>query len=114
MYKEDGFVVKVFDKRSSFFKTAVYELSHAGFKVGAKRVQISTWFGNCKGVKVAYQPSKLVCPECKSDLIYGLYSGNYEIVKSRASPDYLGDSWLPMDEGNGVNAWVEGHVNDFG
>lgn len=113
MYKEDGAIVKIFDKRESFFKTAVYELSHAGFKIGVERVQISTWWGNCKGVKVVYQPHKLVCPECHSDLGFSHYHGGFEIVKSRASPDYLSNMWFPLEE-DGKLVWFEDGVIDGG
>jgi hypothetical protein len=108
LYKEDGFVVKVFDKRESFFKTAVYELSHAGFKVDAKRVHVSTWFGSCTGVKVVYERRKLVCPEseCKSDLVSLWYSGNYEIVKFSKSLDFERNAWMPLVEFGKV-VWSE-------
>ena len=102
--EKDGFVMKVFDKRESYFKSALYELSHSGFKVGDKRACVSSWFGNCK-VKVDYVRRKLVCPEeaCKSEFVPLWYSGNYEIVKSPKSPDFERDSWMPlMEEGKVV------------
>lgn len=108
LFKEDGFVMKIFDKRESFFKTAAYEISHAGFKVGAKRVHVSTWWGNCTGVKVPYARHKMVCPEpeCKSDLVSLWYSGNYEIVKSSKSLDFVRNSWMPLLEDSKV-VWSE-------
>jgi len=108
LYKKDGFVMKVFDKRKSFFKTAAYELSHSGFKIGAKRVHVSTWFGSFVGVKVPYVRRKMVCPEsgCKSNLVSLWYSGNYEIVKDSKSPFYQRDSWMPLME-EGKIVWNE-------
>lgn len=106
--EKDGFVMKIFDKRESFFKTAAYELSHAGFKVGAKRVHVSTWFGNCAGAKVVYKHPKLVCPEkaCKREFVTLRYTGNFEIVKDSNSPFYERDSWMPLVE-DGKIVWNE-------
>jgi len=105
---KDGFVVRIFDKRESFFNTAAYELSHAGFKIGAKRVHVSTWFGSCKGVKVPYVRRKLVCSEleCKREFVTLRYSGKYVIVTNSKSPFYERDSWMPYME-DGKVAWNE-------
>jgi hypothetical protein len=105
---KDGFVVRIFDKRESFFNTAAYELSHSGFKVGAKRVHVSFWFGSCKGVKVPYVRRKLVCsePECKREFVTLQYSGKYVIVTNSKSPFYERDRWMSyLEEGKIV--WTE-------
>lgn len=106
---EDGFIVKVFDKRGAdrLFNTASYELSHAGFAVGSKRVHISTWSGccSCKTLKVEYVAEGVKCPECHSELVKAApYLGAYEIVKSPDSPDYEKDSWMYLCE-SGKRMW---------
>ncbi len=105
--EKDGFIVKVFDKRESIFRTAAYELSHAGYRIGAKHVSVSSWFGSCK-VKVDYVRRKMLCPEeaCKSEFVPVFYSGDYEIVKSPKSPDFERDSWMSYLE-DGKIVWNE-------
>ena len=97
---KDGFVNKIFEKRENFYKTAVYELSHAGFKIGVKHVVPSSWYGSCKGVKVEYKRRKLVCPEeaCKREFVKIGYSGNRVIVTNPKSPSYVSDGWTPYVE----------------
>jgi hypothetical protein len=104
----DGFIMKVFDNRENFYKTAVYELSHSGFKIGVKRVCVSSWFGSCKGVKVEYKRRKLICPEeaCKREFVTIGYSGNRVIVTNPKSPYYVSDGWTPYME-DGKVVWHE-------
>jgi hypothetical protein len=112
--REDNFIVKVFSKRGgdeSIFSTALYELGHAGFEANTKHVHIVTWFGNCspRRFKADYQSRQMVCPEveCKSPLVRHIYTGSkYEIVKSRLSPEYKMDEWLPILE-DGKVVWSE-------
>jgi hypothetical protein len=112
--REDNFIVKVFSKRDdniSVFRTALYELGHAGFESNTKHVHIVTWVGDCspRRFKAGYQSQQMLCPEeaCKSVLVRHVYSGTkYEIVKSRSLPDYKMDDWLSVVE-DGVVVWKE-------
>ncbi len=101
--EKDGFIVKVFDKRGNdrIFSTALYELSHAGFKLDCERVHIVTWFGDCsyRKLKVEIEPEPLVCPECKSELVKAApYCGSLDVVKDPLSPFYRRDCWMPLCE----------------
>jgi hypothetical protein len=45
-FLKDGYVVKVLGKRKTVFGTAWYQLHHATIRLGIKRFQSVTWFGN--------------------------------------------------------------------
>ncbi len=114
LFKDDGFIVKIFSKRVSVFNTCMYELSHAGFEANTKHVHIVTWIGNCspRRFKGDYEPKHMVCPEseCQTRLVPLYYSGTkYKIVKSRSSPDYQRNNWLPLVE-DGKVAWSEAGI----
>jgi hypothetical protein len=104
----DGFIMKVFDKREDFFNTAAYELSHSGFKIGSKRIRVSSWYGKHARAKIEYVRRRMLCPEeaCRSEFVPVMYSGGYEIVKSSKSPDFERNSWMPYMENNKV-VWNE-------
>jgi hypothetical protein len=69
--EQDGFVVRVMDKRISVFWTAAYQLDHSAIRVGAKRANVVRWFGVCSYRKLKVTPlmrHKLVCPLCGEEL----------------------------------------------
>jgi len=64
--RRSGWIFKVFDKRKSVFGTAVYQLSHAAFKIDSKRHNVVRWFGVCsyRKLKVKAKRFKRGCPLC--------------------------------------------------
>jgi len=84
LYRENGYIVKVFDERITIFGTAWYQLNHSSYKVGVKRFHIATWFGNCsyRKLKVTPKMRKEVCPICQHDLVEILYFGSKSLSLS--------------------------------
>jgi hypothetical protein len=75
---------------------------------------VVTWFGNCsyRRLKVTYEVRKMVCPLCQHDLEDGVYSGGKAFTKDKNAPDYVRDSWMPLEE-DGVVVW-SAHPEDGG
>ena len=90
-FAENGYLVKVHDKRKTVFGTAHYQLNHATIKYGIKRFHVVTWFGSVsyrmfKGVKLK---SEKVCPVCQEEMHKCAYVGKQHIVKDVGDPDYV-------------------------
>ncbi len=115
--KTDDCIVKIFGERKSIFKTAVYQLSHAGLKVNAVRPHIVTWYGNVAPtkMKMVYEVEKAVCPVCKIVLVNALYFGSREDVLNTDDTKlgFKQNLWSPMNEGNG-DVWCKGDKTDVG
>jgi hypothetical protein len=90
-YEKDRCIVKVLDERKTVFGTAWYQLHHATIRLGIKRFQSVTWFGNMgyrklKGVKLK---ADSVCPACGSPMVRMFHVGKCRIVKDVGNPDYV-------------------------
>jgi hypothetical protein len=99
--------------------TAWYQLSHASYKVTAKRANVVTWWGTCsyRRLKVKIEKESCVCPICQHDLVRLKYSGdNAEILGlmrfRRCHGENL-DFWSDLVEG-GRRVWVEVDVDKGG
>lgn len=77
-FLKDGYIVKVLGKRKTVGGTAWYQLNHSSYRVGAKRSNVATWFGNCsyRKLKVTVETRKSVCPICQHDLERLRYLGS--------------------------------------
>jgi hypothetical protein len=88
-------------KRESIYATALYELRHAWYKKGMKRISVTRWFGTCsyRRAKVGKPvPKRSKCPLCDHDLVLG-----YKYIGSFDSPS--GCFFAPMVE-KGVDVIV--------
>jgi hypothetical protein len=92
LYRENGYIVRVFDERITIFGTAWYQLNHSSYKVGVKRFHIATWFGNCsyRKLKVTPKTRKELCPICQHELVEILYFGSNDL-KSNDQRDSFED-----------------------
>jgi len=84
LYRENGYIVKVFDERITIFGTAWYQLNHSSYKAGVKRFHIATWFGVCsyRKLKVKREYRKEICPICQHDLVRIRYFGSKRLSLS--------------------------------
>lgn len=108
LYRENGYIVRVFGKRKTVFGTAWYQLNHASYKVGVKRFHVATWFGVCsyRKLKLTVEKRKRLCPICLQELIRICYSGRMFFVKDRNSPDFRRWFWADFEE-DGVPVWFK-------
>lgn len=96
-YLEDKAIVEVLSERKSIFKTAFYQLSHAGMRDDTTRAQVVSWFGVCSYRKlkvVVPEEEKVACPICGKPVVDLRYSGNRVIVVNRCHPEFK--SWVFM------------------
>lgn len=111
--ESDGCIVKVAvdrfgvaGKRESVGATAWYQMNHATIRVGMKRFQSFSWFGNCGNRKFKSTPLKaeVRCPACREEMDTRVpYMGGHEIVRDIGSPaykrmfvdDHFGEDGLP-------------------
>ena len=103
LYRENGYIVRVFDERITIFGTAWYQLNHSSYKAGVKRFHIATWFGNCSYRKLKVTPKirKEVCPICQHDLVEILYFGSKPLKLSEerdSFEDYVEDGQVVFVE----------------
>jgi len=108
LYRENGYVVKVFGERKTIFGTAWYQLNHASYKVGVKRFHIATWFGvvSYRKLKVTVEKRKRLCPICQDELIRITYSGSFFFVKNKDAADFRRFFFADYEE-EGVPVWSE-------
>jgi hypothetical protein len=97
-YGKDGYLVKVLNERKTIFGTAHYQLNHATIRVGFKRFQSVTWFGNVsyrkfRGLRVK---SEVSCPACHGEMVKSVYVGKRHIAKCVGDAGYL--SWFVDEE----------------
>jgi hypothetical protein len=88
---KDGLFVKVAvnehgkaEKRKSVYASALYELRHAWYRKGMKRISVTRWFGTCsyRRAKVGKPvPKRSTCPLCDHYLTLG-----YRYIGSVDSP----------------------------
>lgn len=108
-YLRSGWIVKVahdrfgdVGERRSVWGTAKYELSHATFERGKKRVHIVSWFGVCSYRKLKWTPEKKkeVCGVCGYELKKCVYVGSERL-------DLMPDSgWADFLDAYGRPQWV--------
>lgn len=75
-FNEDGYYVKVFERRKSVFWTLAYELKHAIIKRDSVRPRVSTYFGVCARMKFTPEVRKALCPICEEPLVRLRYNGS--------------------------------------
>lgn len=104
---EDGYIVKVKDKRLTVYGTLWYQLNHCSIKRDVKRFHPVTWFGVCsyRKLKVTPELRKDICPICQHDLEELRYSGSKSFVVDRLSSEYKQDTFEDAFE-DGVLVWV--------
>jgi hypothetical protein len=68
LYLEDGFIVKVHDRRRTVSGTVRYILSHASYRVGIRRFHIVAWCGvlGCSKLKGRKVWAERLCSVCDS------------------------------------------------
>ena len=116
---QDGWIVKVLDERKKAFGTnkpnirgtAKYELSHASYKIGAKRRNVVTYFGVVSYRKLKVVPVKepCLCPHCKRELVEIKYVGDDPEVLAWLNSRFDGahkSSWLDYYK-DGTPVWVK-------
>lgn len=108
LYRENGYIVKVFGARKTIFGTAWYQLNHSSYKVGVVRFHIATWFGSCsyRKLKVTVEKRKRLCPICLDELIRITYSGNLLFVKNKDSEGFKRFFFADYEE-DGLPVWSE-------
>lgn len=67
--RRSGWVFRVMEKRKTIMGTAVYQLSHAAFKIDSKRHNVVRWFGVCsyRKLKVTVKRPRRDCPLCGNE-----------------------------------------------
>ena len=85
--ENDGYIVKVGEKRKTIGGTAWYQLNHASVKVGVVRFHVATWFGVCSYHKLKVFPEKRrrVCPICGEELVKLRFNGNMFVMNEHLS-----------------------------
>lgn len=108
-YLNDKAIVEVLPERKSVFKTAFYQLSHAGMRDDTARAQVVTWFGVCsyRKLKVVIPvEEKLACPICGKPVMDLRYSGDFVIIVNRNHPEFKAWRFMKAVE-NGVEVFSE-------
>jgi len=90
-FAKDGYLVKIHEERKTVFGTAWYQLNHATVRVGVKRFQSVTWFGNVSYCKFRSEKSKseVLCPACENEMVRSFYVGDRHIAKDIGDADYV-------------------------
>jgi len=101
-YRENGWIVRILDKRKTVYGTAWYQLHHSTIRLGVKRFVAVTWFGRCaynnfktEGLK---PEAEVECPICGGDMVKCFYVGERSFAKN------LGDV--------GYKPWFAVHVSE--
>jgi hypothetical protein len=94
-YADDGYLVKVGDKRDTVFGTLFYQLNHSSIHVGFRRFHVSTWFGVAGNRKLKGKKVKAVhvCPVCaqkevRCEMKPKVYRGEGRIARNIGDVDY--------------------------
>jgi len=79
-FDNDGWIVKVLDKRKTLIGTIYYQLNHATIISSKRRFHPLTWFGVCairvmKLDKADFKENPELCPICQSECIPLTYLG---------------------------------------
>jgi len=98
-FKKDGWIVKVKDRRATVFGTLYYELNHASLKLGLKRFQAVTYFGemaynNFKG-GVLDVKAEVKCPVCAKEMVKCRNDSGLRFVKDIGDVNYK--AWFGVD-----------------
>lgn len=111
-FKEDGYIVEVFEKRGASYYTgkpnivgtAVYQLGHCSVKRDVKNFRAVTWFGVCsyRKLKVTKELRKDVCPICQHELVWLHYFGSKVFNLDGDSPSYQRDSFEDFVENDRI------------
>lgn len=97
-FKRDGYLVSVKDKRRTVFGTSFYQLHHSTIRLGVKRFNVVTWWGNvstCQFKSVAVK-AETPCQACGDEMVKSTQFGGRKIVRDIGSPDYV--AFFPDDE----------------
>lgn len=115
-FKEDGYIVEVFEKRGASYLTgkpnvvgtAVYQLSHCTVKSDVKNFRAVTWFGVCsyRKLQVTRELRVDLCPICQHELVWLRYFGGKVFNLDGDSIGYKRDSFEDFVEGGRV-VWFE-------
>ena len=114
MHEGDGFICKVGGERYSVFRTAYYQLSHAGFKIGGVRDHVVSWIGNMsyRKLHLTIEKRKSLCSICGSENQKVHYFGSRVFCCDEKLAEFKRVEICDMFE-NGVAVWVVAGDDDF-
>lgn len=111
---EDGYIVKVHDRRKTVLGTARYILSHASYKLGIKRFHIVTWFGvlGCSKLKGRKLKAERVCAVCDSVgvrnvMVRSIHRGKEFIATNIGDSRYKSVFASDESDSSGLPLWVD-------
>jgi hypothetical protein len=113
--KDGGYIVKILHRRKTVFGSAFYQLTHASYRKGTKRAQVTTWFGTTSYRRLKLKPKEKkvrdLCPICGHELerlIYCGEEGKNPLVKQW----WLNEFWDNYLDGDGCTRWrLRPHAN---
>jgi len=95
VYHKTGWVIKNLGIRDSVFRTAQYQLSHAGIHPNHDTV---TWFGSMSRRKMKTIPEEIeldTCPLCGAELVPLIWVGHGEMPFTKEGEYYdKADNWI--------------------
>lgn len=91
LYEKDGYIVAVKGERRTLGGSSWYQLSHASYKVDAKRANVVSWFGSSSYRKLKFVRVKDVhlCPICGGNCQKLEYSGHNEEILAKLRRVYF-------------------------
>ena len=106
-YQNDGWVVKLQEKRKTIRGTAFYQLHHATLIKDVRRFHVVTWFGVCSYSKLKFTPEerKERCRICDSELENLRYKGDKKIITNREHPEFQQYLFEDLYDPGGTEVW---------
>ena len=118
LYEKDRCIVSVKGERRTLGGTSWYQLSHASYRVDAKRANVVSWFGSSSYRKLKFVRVRDVhlCPICGGNCQKLAYSGhNEEILAKRRRVYFVGENrdFVTGLCDDGVVVWSVVEVNRY-
>lgn len=102
-YRENGWIVRILDKRETVYGTSWYLLHHSTLRLGVKRFHAITWFGRCaynnfKTKGLIDCKAEIKCFICGGEMVKCFYTGKLSFAKNVGDADYEPFFAVPVSE----------------